>query len=143
MRTAIVIGTSIAVLTGAVVAGADQTKADKQFCAAAAEFRVAVADLQAIGPHSTVSELRAATERVDKPVNDMQKAAKKMSTPTAKHFTESMKQLDQDVNSIPNDATLEQVRSRIRDDIQAARSSGQQVAAEAGCPVAEPPPQQR
>ena len=141
MRTGIVIATSIVALTTSLVAHADEKKADQQFCAAAVEFRSDVAELKAIGPHSTVAELRAATDRLDKPVSDMQKAADKMKTPAAKQFTEAMKVLKQDVNNIPDDATLEQVRSKIHADIQNAQSAGQQVATEAGCP--SPPAPQR
>jgi hypothetical protein len=139
MRTAIVIATGLVALTAGAVAHADR-KADQKFCAAAAEYRSDIAELNSIGPHSTVAELRAATDRLDKPVNDMQKAADKMKTPTAKHFTESMKQLKVDVNSIPDDATLEQARAKIRGDIQNAQDAGRQVATEAGCPPPAPQP---
>jgi hypothetical protein len=72
----------------------------------------------------------------------MESAADKMKTPAAKQFTEAMKVLKQDVNDIPDDATLEQVRSKIRTDIQNAESTGQQVATEAGCPPPAEPKQQ-
>jgi hypothetical protein len=101
-----------------------------------------VAELNATGPHSTVADLRAATNRVVNSANDMQKAASKMKTPAAKPFTEAMKQLKNDVDTIPDDATLKQVRSKISADIQNAQSAGQRVAAEAGCPSPAPPPQQ-
>jgi hypothetical protein len=139
MRAAILIATGLVALTAGAVAHADP-KADAKFCAAAAEYRSGIAELNAIGPHSTVAELRAATDRLDKPVADMQKAADKMKTPTAKRFTESMKQLKGDVDAIPDEATLEQVRDKVRGDIQNAQSAGRQVAAEAGCPAPAPQP---
>lgn len=139
MRTAIVIATGLVALTAGAIAHADQ-KADQKFCTAAAEYRSDITELNAIGRHSTVAELRAATNRLDKPVNDMQKAADKMKTPTAKHFTESMKQLKEDVNSIPDDATLDQVRAKIQGDIENAENAGRQVATEAGCPPPAPKP---
>ncbi|HXN32018.1 MAG TPA: hypothetical protein VN894_09155 [Polyangiaceae bacterium] len=140
MRAATIITAGLVALTIGVVAHADQ-KADQKFCASAAAFESNVAELNAIGPHSTVAELRAATKRVEKSANDMEKAADKMKTPAAKQFTEAMKQLKNDVDTIPDDATLKQVRSKISADSQNARSTGEQVAAEAGCP-APPPPQE-
>jgi len=137
MKTAIAIATGLALLT-AGVAYADQ-RADARFCAAAAEFRSDVAELNAIGPHSTVAELRAATHRLDRPVNQMQRAAKKMRTPAANNFNEAMKLLRVDVNNVPDDATLEQVRAKIHADVENARDAGRQVATEAGCPAPDEP----
>ncbi|MGA7121812.1 MAG: hypothetical protein WBY94_17020 [Polyangiaceae bacterium] len=139
MRTATMITAGLVAFTIGVVAQADQ-KADEKFCASAAAFDSNLAELNAIGPHSTVAELRAATKRLDDSAIDMQKAAKKMKTPAAKQFNEAMRQLKNDVDSIPDDATLNQVHSKIRADVQNAQSAGQQVAAGAGCPA--PAPQQ-
>jgi hypothetical protein len=139
MRKAIVIATGLVALTAGSAAKADQ-KADQKFCAAAATFDSDAAELKAIGPHSTMAELRAATDRVEKSATAMQKAAAKIKTPTAKEFDASMKQLKQDVDKVPDDATLEQVRSKIKTDVQGTQSTGQQLATESGCP--QPTPQQ-
>jgi hypothetical protein len=143
MRTARVssaISAGVVALTIGVVAQADQ-KTDEKFCASAAAFDSNVAELNAIGPHSTVAELRAATDRVEKSANDMQKYASKMKTPAAKDFTGAMKQLKSDVDKIPDDATLQQVHTKISADVQNAQTKGQQVATEAGCPSPAPPQQ--
>jgi hypothetical protein len=137
MRRVILVFAGLVALTTGAFAEADQ-KTDQKFCAAAASFESNAKELNAIGPHSTVAELRAATNRVENSANDMQKAAGKMKTPTAKQFTTAMKQLRTDVDTIPNDATLEQVRSKISDDIQNAQSTGQKLATEAGCPESAP-----
>jgi hypothetical protein len=121
-------------LTLGVTAGADQKKAETQFCAAAAQFDSDSGALSAIGPQSTVAELRAATNRVENDANMMQKDAKKMKTPTAKEFTTAMSQLKKSVNNIPDQATLDQVRTKLDKDIQNVTNLGQKVAVEAGCP---------
>jgi hypothetical protein len=64
-----------------------------------------------------------------------------MKTPAAKQFEGAMTRLRNDVNTIPDDATLDQVRTKISSDIQNAQSRAQEVAIEAGCP--SPPPSQR
>jgi hypothetical protein len=94
--------------------------------------------LSSIGPQSTVAELRAVTGRVDNDVATMQKAATKMKTPTAKEFTTAVSQLKKDVNAIPDDATLAQVRSKVDNDIQNVENLGMKVATEAGCPAPTP-----
>lgn len=134
-RTRAAIAAGLVTLAAAVSAQADQkSAADDKFCAAIAALDSDLTELNAIGPHSTVAELRAAINRVDDDTTEMRKAAGKMKTPTAKQFTADVKQLDHDVNNIPSNATLEQVRARIHDDGQNARAAGQQLAAESGCP---------
>jgi hypothetical protein len=139
MRTAIVVGASIIALTAGVAAHADQRKEDQKFCADVAAFESDVAQLNAIGQQSTVAELRAANDRVVNDAANMQKIAHKMKTPTAKQFTEAMKQLQHDVNAIPDNATLEQVRAKINADIRNAQNTGRQLAGESGCPAPQQP----
>jgi len=133
-----VVGMSVIALTASVAAGADQSKEDQKFCEEAAAFQVDATQLNAIGPQSTVAELRAASDRVVEDASNMQKIAHKMKTATAKQFTEAMKQLQRDINAVPDNATLDQVRTKINADIQSARSMGRQLAAESGCPVPQP-----
>jgi hypothetical protein len=128
----------MAALTVSVVLHADQKKADEKFCGAVASFQSNAAELKAIGPHATMAEVRAASRRIDNDVEQMKSAASKMKTPAAKQFLVAMKQLNKDVSSIPDDATLQQVHSKIEADARDARTSGRQVAAEAGCPQAPP-----
>lgn len=134
-RTGAAIAAGLVTLAGAHTAQADQkSPADDRFCADIAALDSDLMELNAIGPHSTVAELRAAINRVDDDNTEIRKAAGKMKTPTAKQFTGAIKQLDHDVNNIPSNATLEQVRTRIHDDGQNALAAGQQLAAESGCP---------
>jgi len=139
MRRSIAIATGLFALTFGALVHADQ-KSDQQFCASVAAFETDLAQVNAINPHSTVGELRAATDRLDTDTNNMQKAADKMKSPAAKQFRDSIKILKHDVNAIPDDATLAQVREKIQTDVQNARISGRALAAEAGCPV-QPQPQ--
>jgi hypothetical protein len=129
------LATGLAALTMSFAANADQKKADEKFCAAVASYQADAAELKAMGEHSTVAEVRAAMTRLDNDVNQMQSAASKMKTPTAKQFMEATKQLRKDVNNIPDDATLQQVHSKLQADVEKARSAGMQLATEAGCPL--------
>ena len=132
----------LVILTVGVVAHADpKPGASEAYCAAVAALDSYLAELNAIGPHSTVAELRAATSRIERDATEMQKVAGKMKTPAAKEFNVAVKKLKQDVNNIPDDATLEQVRTKIRDDAQSTQNTGQQLASESGCPQS-PPTQQ-
>jgi len=136
MRAAIVMATGLVALTASLAVSADQKKYDEKFCAASASYQSDVAELHAIGPHSTVAEVRAAVDRLDTDVTQMMKAAAKMKTPTAKQFTDATKKLDKDVKDIPDDATLQQVHAKLQADVQSAETAGRQLAAEAGCPAA-------
>jgi hypothetical protein len=138
MKRAIVTTTVMAALTASFAVHADEKKADEKFCAAVTSYRSDVAELKAMGPHSTVAELKAAKIRIDKDVSQMQTAASKMKTPTAKTFLAATKKLDQEINNIPDEATLKQVRDKLQADVQSAESAGRDLAAEAGCPAAPP-----
>jgi hypothetical protein len=143
MKTAIWIATGALVLAAGTTVRADEQKYDRQFCDAAAEYRTNVAELKAIGPHSTVAELRSAVDRLNKPINEMQKSAHKMKTPAGQTFNDAVNQLKHDANNVPDDATLAQVQQRIRSDAQNAEKAGRQVASEAGCPAPPPPSDQK
>ena len=136
MKKAIVMATGLLAVTAsfAVQADADQKKVDEKFCAAVASSQADAAELKAMGPQSTVAEVRAAMDRIDNDVNQMQNAASKMKTPTAKQFTAATKKLSKDINSIQDDATLQQVHEKLQSDAKNVHSAGTQLAKEAGCP---------
>ncbi len=135
MKTSVAIGGGLIAIGTALSAYAGQTKPDAKFCQAVAAYQNDAAALQAIGPHSTLAELRAARDRVDNDVQQMRQAAWWMHTPASKRFSEAVDRLDKDINDVPDDATVAQVRGEISGDVQNARDAGRQVAAEAGCPV--------
>ena len=143
MKRAIVTTAVMAALTASLAVHADDKKADEKFCAAVTSYRSNVEELKAIGPHSTVAEVRAARTRIDKDVADMQTAASKMKTPTAKTFLQATKRLDQDVSKISDDATLRQVHAKLQADVQGAQEAGRDLANEAGCPAAATPEEQQ
>ncbi len=137
MKKTMVLATGLITLATGVVAHAEQQKTDEKFCAAVASFEGNMAELRAVGPHSTIAEIRAATDRVANDASKMERAAHKMKTPTAKPFTDAVAQLKTDVRAIPDDATLQQVHEKIHTDVQNAKTTGEALAVEAGCPVAE------
>jgi hypothetical protein len=121
-------------LSASAVVQADQTKIDAKFCAALASFHADVISLNALGPNATVGELRASEKRVYKDVNQMRTAAYWKDTPASNRFVDAVNQLDKNVNNVPDSMTVQQARSKIEADIQNAQTTGQEVAAEAGCP---------
>lgn len=129
-----------ATMTSAM-AHADQQKHEKDFCAALAKVHTDFTTLQSIGPSSTMAELRAASDRLAMNANDVQKAADKIKSPTAKQFTDSARQLRDEVQALPPNITVSQAKSRIHDDIQNVQQSAQKLATESGCPEAAPEPQ--
>jgi hypothetical protein len=137
MKWTIGAGAGLVVVCAAFAVHADQKKYDAKFCAAAESFRANAAELNAIGPQSTVAEARAAQNRVNHDVQQMRSAAGWINTPTAKQFVTTTDRLDKDLNKIPDDATLQQEHDRIKQDVQDAQAAGRQLATEAGCP----PPQ--
>jgi hypothetical protein len=128
-----------ATMTSAM-AHADQQKHEKDFCAALTRFRADFTKLQSIGPNSTMAELRAASDRIGTDTDDVQKAAYKIKSPTAKQFTDSAHQLRDEVQALPPNITIEQAKSRIHDDVQNVQQSAKKLAAESGCPEPAPEP---
>jgi hypothetical protein len=122
---------------------ADQSKHEQKYCAALGEFRSDVKTLQAIGPNSTLEELRAASDRVADDASKVEKEGGKIKTPTGKQFKASVKQLRAETRALPADMTVAQARAKIDGGIQNVKQSAGQLAAESGCPQpAESPTQQ-
>jgi hypothetical protein len=138
MKKAIVMATGLVVLTASLSVGADQKTEDAKFCAAAAAYQSDSAELKALGPHSTMGEVRAASDRLQSDVSAMQSAASHMKTPAAKQFLDATNQLTKSIQNVPDDATLQQARTTIQTNAQNAQAAGRQLAKEAGCPVTAP-----
>ena len=123
------------------VAHADEKQHQEKFCASLAKFHADFTTLESIGPSSTVADLRAAADRIAADADEVQTAAQKIKSPTAKQFTDSAHQLRKEVRALPPNITRDQAKSRVQDDIQNVKQSAQQLAAESGCPEAAPQPQ--
>ena len=124
-------------LTGTIsTASAQQNKQETKFCAALTSVEQDLAKLDALGPNSTVQELKTVTNDLRTHARTLEKDARRMKSPTAKQFTQSANQLATDTRNIPKNLTIEQARSRIGDDIQNVKQSAQQLASESGCPTA-------
>ncbi len=142
MRRASLLVTSLTVLwTTTLVVRADDTKKQEAFCASLSQFNSDLATLEAIGPSSTIAELRTAANRVDSSARQVQKKAGKIKTSTAKQFTASAKKLGNDARSLPDSMTLEQAQSKLKNDVQDVEQAAQQLATASGCPDAARPPQ--
>ena len=143
MKTrAILIATGFFAATmSSAMAHADPQKHEKDFCAALAKIHADFTALQSIGPSSTMAELRATSDRLATNADDVQKAAHKIKSPAAKQFTDSARQLRDQVQALPPNITVDQAKSRIHDDLQSVQQSAQRLATESGCPDAAPKPQ--
>jgi hypothetical protein len=136
--TVVLAGLALCMMMGMPACKAN--KPDETFCVATARLDMDLAELNAIGPHSTVAELRAASDRTEYHVATMQRAAARMKTPAAQRFTAATKQLKRDIEKVPEEATLEQVYAAIAADAQNARAARDELAGEAGCPISAQPP---
>jgi hypothetical protein len=137
-KSGILIAVSLAALAISAAAPADEAKKNAKFCASLTDFDSGVAALQAIGPTSTVKQLRTAADRVEADANKVLKAAGKIKSDTAKQFTDSARQLRKDASAIPDTVTIEQAHSRIDDGVQNVKRAARQLATESGCPAAAP-----
>lgn len=137
----IAIGMSAATMTSAA-AHAQQSKHEEAFCAALTRFRADVATLQSTQPSSTMAEFRASADRVAKDADDLQRAASKINSATAKQFTTSTRRLRNEIQAMPPNVTVAHAKSRIHGDVQNVQQSAQQLASESRCPEATPGPQQ-
>lgn len=124
-----------ATMTSAV-AHAQQSKQEEAFCTALTRFHADLTTLQQIEPSSTMAELRAASDRVAKDADEVQKTAHKIKSPAAKQFTNSTRQLRDKVQALPQNMTVNQAKSRIDDDLKNVQQSAQRLATESGCPEA-------
>jgi hypothetical protein len=130
------IAAGLATATAVISAHADEKKNEAKFCTALTALDSDIGQLKSIGPDSTVGEVRAVQGRVDTNAKEVRKAAGKMKTPTAKEFNGAVDQLKADVHNIPDDATLAQVRDKIRSDADNVQTTGKQLASESHCPMA-------
>ena len=139
----VLIASFFAATMTSAMAHADEQKHEKDFCAGLARFHADFTTLESIGPNSTMAELRAASDRIAADANDVQKAAHKIKSPAAKQFTDSARQLHEEVQALPPDTTIEQAKSKLHGDVQNVQQSAQKLAAESGCPESAPEPQRQ
>lgn len=133
-------GLFAATLTSAV-AHAQHGKQEEAFCAALTQFHADVTALQSTGQSSTMAEVRTDADRVARDADDLQRAAYKINSSAAKHFTTSARRLRNEIQSLPPNITVAHAKSRIHGDLQKVQQSAQQLARESGCPEAAHEPQ--
>jgi hypothetical protein len=141
MRTGtILVAAGLAALMTTAAARADEAKKNAKFCASLGDFNSDVSTLRSMGAGSTIADLRAASERLEKDANNVVKAAGKMDTPTAKRLTDSARQLRNDAKAVPDTLTIAQAQSRVQGDVQNVQRAARQLATESGCPEAATQP---
>jgi len=111
-------------------------KHEEKFCTVLKQFHSDLSTLLAMGPQSTLQELRNASDRVVKDANQVEKQGSKIKTPTAKEFKGAAQQLRTETRSLPENITIEQAQMRIQEDVQNLRQSARVLAVESNCPIA-------
>jgi hypothetical protein len=125
------------VLTSAVT-HADKSKHEERYCSALMALGNDLSKLEAIGPSSTIHELRKAVDNIDGDGRNVAKEARKIGTPTSKRFVESVDRLSSEARSLSDNMTVEQARSKVDGNIQDVKRNAQELATESGCPEAVP-----
>jgi phage terminase large subunit-like protein len=126
-------------MTTAGVVHAETKKAEGKYCTALASLKGDLQKLDALNEQSKVSELKPIMDRLDKDTQQIEKEGSKISTPAGKQFMASAERLKVEGRAVSNDTTIDQVKSRIRDDASNLQQSAQQLANEASCTEATPP----
>ncbi|MDB4957082.1 MAG: hypothetical protein JWO36_4651 [Myxococcales bacterium] len=139
MRTGTLLTVGFFAVMTSAIAHADQTAKQEKFCAAITDFNSDVRVVDSIGPSSTVAELRAASDRLMTDAQKVVKTASKIKTPTAKQFHDAANKLHRDVNSLPDNITIDQAKTKVADDIQNVKDAARRLATESGCPEQAPP----
>ncbi|MBX3154782.1 MAG: hypothetical protein KF773_02195 [Deltaproteobacteria bacterium] len=116
--------------------GAGEKKHEERFCAALTQVDADLTKLKAIGPNSTVDEVRSAASQAKTNIAKVKKEAEKLDTPASKQLTTSLDQLSRETRSIPGSMTLAQAKQRIKDDVKNVGRDAKAVAQESGCPDA-------
>jgi hypothetical protein len=133
--TAFLMGGLIAATLGAK-AYADDTKANNEkFCDAMTDFRADLKRLDAVGPNSTLAELRAASERVSASGQKVEKAQAKLDSPAAKEFRAATMKLRSDAKMLPDSTTIAEAKTKLAADIMKVKEASKKVTTEAGCPA--------
>lgn len=139
LKRAIVISTVFAGALGGAAYAQDKADkgADQKFCDQLMKFHADVSALDALGPSSTIGELRTTVNKVADDADAVKAQSGKMKSPTAKQFTDAANQLRKEVRSMPDSVTIDQAKSRIRGDIQNVKQAGHKLAMESGCQMPE------
>jgi hypothetical protein len=127
-----------AVVMMTAVAHADRAKHKEKYCSALSAVSAELAALEAMGPQSTVGELRTAVAKVEEDAKAVDKEARKIKTETSKKFVQSAEHLQKEMQSIPDTMTLDEARVRIDDELRQVKRNARALAVESGCPEAMP-----
>ena len=138
IRTGVMTAALAATTMFSSLAFADQAKHEKKFCNAIEKFSVSLSKFDALDKSATVGELRNAADRVSNDASKVVSEAKGIKSDSAKQFTDAAKQLRTETQALEGSMTVDQARTRIDQDIENVRRSGQQLADESGCPAGAP-----
>jgi hypothetical protein len=127
-----------ALVVTSAVTHADKSAHEERYCSALMALGNDLSKLDAIGPSSTIHELRTAVDSIDGDGRNVAKEARKIRTPTAKRFVESVDTLSTEARSLSENMTVEQARAKIDGNIQDVKRNAQELANESGCPEAVP-----
>jgi hypothetical protein len=138
MKTIAISASILLVVMTSMTARADRKKHEEKYCSALSGVSTDLAKLEALGPRSTLSELRAEVMQIDKDAKTVDREARKIKTATSKQFVQAAEQLYKEMRSLPDSMTIEEARTRLDGDVQAVKRSARALATESGCPEAMP-----
>ena len=133
LQLAIPVGLVALVMSSAVVR-ADQKKHEERYCTALGEVNSDVASLEALGPSSTMMELRGLVQRIQRNGKAIDREARKIKSAASKQFVQAADQLYTDIQTLPDTITMAEARSRIASDVRAVERTATRLAQESGCP---------
>lgn len=136
MRTFTITAVTFGLALTSSIASAEK-KHEEKFCSALYSLNESITKLEAMGPSSTIGELKSTLKETRKHSEEVGKEARKMKSPSAKEFTAAADKLKSKEN-ISNDMTVEQAKTQIKDDVQNLGQKTQTLADESGCPGAMP-----
>jgi hypothetical protein len=116
---------------------------ERQYCESLKTLTMDLDRLETAQPQSTIGEHRAMIEQIREDAAAIERDAAKTRTQAGRQLVQSSRRLAQAARSMPSDATMEQARSRLGNDLANVRRSARQLAAQSGCPSAMPERQGR
>jgi hypothetical protein len=132
--TAMICGLALATSVGC----ASKKEHEAKFCSALTALNDDVTKLSAIGPSSTIDELGTAVSNLQRDSRTADRHGRRIGTPAAKQFTQSVDQLDRESRVLSGSMTVAQAQARIESDVQNMTRNAQALANESGCPDAMP-----
>lgn len=105
-----------------------------ELCTNLARLNTSIATLRSLSPSSTVGDFRKATEDVKTAYNNVKTSAAAVQEAKVDELDRAYANLDKSVQSVPNQATLQQAAQSITPQVTAVQTARDQMSAGLQCP---------